>query len=137
MICAGIERRTWPRAYVALPLGRRNSSDQMTSASAPARELSVMYASSLMPGIIIVHAMICSRSSEYRLTKASRQEAADAADVAYFGTAGRESGPPAGSKFAKRRTREPDPRVSRKQLECHEDPSLASHDPTRPVKFET
>ena len=90
----------------------------------------IMYASSLTPGIIVirVHALICARSSEYR--EAFRQEAAS---IVSFRTRGQD---PRVTRVALRQAAASsqkygsagqicgsDPRVGRKQLTGHCDPT--------------
>ena len=90
----------------------------------------IMYASSLTPGIIVLHALICAWSSEYRPERGLQARSGKYSIISdpRAGPAGHESGPPVGScKFAKDgsagQIRGFDPRVSRKQLAGHYDPT--------------
>ena len=86
----------------------------------------IVYAPSLMPGIIVLHAMICARSSKYRHERSVQARSGKYCTISdpRAGPAGHESGPPSGScKFENRRIRGPDPRVSRKKLAGHGDPT--------------
>ena len=85
----------------------------------------IMYASSLaLPaGIIALHATY-DMCSEFGVSPPERPSGKKRQVLYHFGPAGHERGPTAGScKFAKRRIRGPDPRVSRKQLAGHGDPT--------------
>ena len=85
-----------------------------------------VYASSLMSGLIVLHCLICARSSEYRPERGLQARSGKYCIISdpRAGPAGHDSGPPAGScKFGKRRIRGSDSRVCRKHLVGYGDPT--------------
>ena len=76
------------------------------------RVRAIMYASTLMRAVIVLHAMICARSSEYRHERGVQARSGKNCVISAprAGPVGHEGGPPAGSgMFANRRIHGPDP----------------------------